>query len=207
MSTVLLTPTHLACDHGLMKFTYPSSTHVDPTYYKIYRSPNRQFYIGTVGDFHPEEVDHPETYAAVQLLIQRSMNIVKHKGVTSWKFRPEDEAKRFINVFDASGHTLLVTKTTRYILSTPDKPDGNILGDVCGEYVGLGTGGDYGMGLLRGGISLDNIWSEIHRFDPVTSLHHSCMALADLEDWDRLPQKAMQLMRRRLYDCLDLWKG
>lgn len=178
MSTVILTPTHIGQDHCVVDKVHPHYTKVDLSHKKIFFSPDKQFAYGTVGDFDPKIVGDKRTKAFIRLLIE----VLKDNDFRNIKLDDEPILKAFDLTFDRGGHTLIVTSTSRHIMYYSEIND-CIKIVPCGDYVGIGAGGDYAEGMLRAGADIHGIWERLNRLECVSSVAHSVFRIDNLKEF------------------------
>ena len=184
MSTVVLTPTHIASDHSVIHDTYPHTTVIDQSYQKIFIDPDKKFILGTVGEFNPHQIDTPETYALLEDLIREIIVQSYLKGFGFNLIVPiqKDVTKGLEKVLDSGGHSFLVTKTHRYLYYREN--ESRIwCAKRCDNYTGIGSGGMAAVGLLLGKIPLPQIWQPLHLLDKVSSVEHTSIPLKILKPW------------------------
>jgi hypothetical protein len=184
MSTVVITPTHIACDHNVVHTLYPHTTAVDLTYRKLFMPPDRRFVIGLVGEFSPSKIDTEETYKAFDQIIQELSTQLNTPGL-------EFDTSAFFNmnpfiqlekVVDVDGRIFIVTKTLRYIVFRT-KESKRWGAKHLSAYAGIGSGGMIAAGLLIGGMALGDIWEPLHAIDTLSSVEHTSIPLSSLKPW------------------------
>lgn len=185
MSTVFITLAHIASDHTVVETGHPHHTKVDPNHRKLFLSPDHRFVIGTVGKYDPVKIDTPIVYDAVEKMLQQMIDSFMETGKSSRSFEDEDEsASIYKKIFDPQGRTLLVTRDHRFIVYHSENT-GLISSMVSADLNGIGSGGFLAIGLLAGGRTVKNIWSDLNRLDETTSREHTVIALSVLKPWKR----------------------
>jgi hypothetical protein len=182
MSTVVLTPTHIAGDHCFVELTLDKRVYVDITQKKVFLDPTLRFALGLNGAIDQAQVDHPDTYAAVHHLLQSLKDPNKKIGKAGSPFfftKEHYHFERLANILESEAAQILVTATNRYALYVSKS---NTLVGVTHlpQHFGIGTGGGYAAGLLIGGMDLPDIWSIVNRFDPLTSCEYTMIPLSVL---------------------------
>ncbi len=182
MSTVLITPTHLACDHTVVFQTHPvvAKTVTKPT--KIFIPKHRKFAILTVGNYDYNQINTPEVFSAMEDILTRLINASQVTGSCVFPLKTTDTVDLFLKVFDKGSKTFIVTKKHRFVLYV-DKDTNLVDARVCNDFIGTGTGGLIGVGLLVGGMKITDIWETLHNLDPLTSEKHTIIEIASLNDW------------------------
>lgn len=182
MSTVLLTPTHIACDHTVVFQTHPTVAKIIPKPTKMFIPKHRRFAVLTVGNYDPKQINTPVVFSALEDILTRLIKAFELTGDTSFPLKPSDTVNTFLKTFDPTAKTFLVTKEYRFVLHTNKQKD-FVDATVCDDFVGSGSGGMFGVGLLVGGMAITDIWETLHGIDPLTSVKHTIVEIASLNDW------------------------
>lgn len=186
MSSVVLSPTHIGCDHTVHQMCFPHETKVDIGYRKLFISPSKKFIVGTCGQFIPEEIDTPEMWIHLAEMcidvISKRLTPEYSDNLTLFSADREEIKKAtlaYLSVFDASGHSLFVTKSYRFMVFYSKKYK-SLIARRVGDYVGIGSGGMLGAGMLIGKMKIHDIWQSLHDLDPNTSVEHTVIPLSIL---------------------------
>lgn len=207
MSTVVLTPTHIASDHTVVYKCFPHETKVDLNHKKLFVDSSKKFIIGTCGDYVPEKIELPEVQDAVAFLLSY---LISHQNVDGGELVPFFDGKEdqlhfplkksvntFKNYFDTDARTFLVSKHYRFCITHSAKL--NILaGKRIGDYAGVGSGGMIATGLLLGKMPLEEIWEPLHRLDKQTSVEHTTIPLSSLKSFDKKFNNKMERFRKEV---------
>lgn len=183
MSTILLSPTHIASDHTVVENTLPHRTYVDINHPKMFVSPDNQFVIAITGKYDKKE-----------MVSEEYMNLFKGtlSILVDWEKRSDNDIINLKNdiiieffkslIDNNKSSIMLVTKLYRFIIKYND-----VLSIVqlkrIPKYAAMGTGGWIGMGLLEGGIKIEDTFKIVSRWDPLTSEQYSLINLEDLDDF------------------------
>lgn len=151
---------------------------------KIFTHPKKYFIVGTVGDFLPSQIDTPETWDALENIVTeaRAWSTIQGLEYNTIGFSYEAPFKHYERVFDKGGRTFIVTKNIRIMIwrSETSKRWGAV---HLGDYAGIGSGGMFATGLLKGGLPLNDIWNPLHSLDPLSSVEHTSIPLSTLKLW------------------------
>jgi hypothetical protein len=193
MSTVVLTPTHMACDHTVLHTTYPHQAVVDCHHQKIFIPPHKKYIIGHVGEFNPDDINRDETWDHLGLLLALLVAHQNNNGFTVYVFLDQinlADTDQFLNckkaldyykkTFDFLSKTIIATKTQRFIIQY-DTEHHHLFGRAVGPYVGIGSGGMLAAGMLIGKMPLETIWEPLNKMDTQTSREHTSVALSSLK--------------------------
>jgi hypothetical protein len=182
MSTVVLTPTHIACDHTVVQQYIPHETRVDLNHTKLFVDPHKQYIFGTVGKFIPGDVNSDVVHAAMKKIISEydiHLRIVKHNDV---EFIFQDMFAPISRVFDRTGEIIVVTRSHRFVLYY-NKKEESWYARQCSDYFGIGSGGMIAAGMLVGKRKLPDIWKYVNQINPVTSVEHTSIPIKSLRPW------------------------
>lgn len=182
MSTVLLTPTHIASDHCVIRTAHPLQAKVDLTHRKLFIPEHRQFAIATVGEYYPQDIDDPIIYQAVEDMLTIMISHLNTTGKSVYQFEEENPAAvKYRKVVDLSTRSFWVTRRHRFVIH--HNTSGHLAVMASDDIGGMGSGGFIGIGLLKGGRTIHNVWKDLNRLDPTTSVEHTVISLSSLKPW------------------------
>jgi hypothetical protein len=180
MSTIALTPTHIAQDHTVGSVGIPITLTIDPKHPKLFISQDNTFIIGMTGIYDPVNVRDDLFLAEMSKLLDLCSNRDKRGYIDTPRFMDEI-------IMDTMGTNpmFLVSKTQRVVVKKWEESDGSKsrigLYDA-GEYACLGAGDLFMEGALAGGASLAEAYAIGNRYDFLTSKTFTAIALSDLDD-------------------------
>jgi hypothetical protein len=197
MSTVVLTPTHIASDHAFLEKTYPHQRTVDLNHPKIFIHPKKIYLIGVVGAYLPDRVDSIETWDVMGTLFTFILSTVISDGLQGGHiaFDQPDIVATFTDVFEPGAHVFLVTKDYRFVLKY--KTDRKcVIAKKVGPYAGIGSGGMYAAGLAMNTKNVADIFKPLHQLDHLTSEEHTVIALSQLTGGTGITKEITALVER-----------
>jgi len=181
MTTVVLTPTHMASDHCVVRRGFPSETSVSLDNQKIFISPKKTMMIGAAGALNAAEVNHPNTWEVLGLILTYYLAQIAENGLDSGGTYLDDDRvpmKNYAAVLDPDGTTFLVTRRYRFAITSRG---GSFYIKELNSYAGIGTGGMYAAGLCAGGMNIHDIWPTVHKFDHLSSVEHTVIPISSLK--------------------------
>ena len=196
MSTVVLTPTHIASDHNVVHKTFPHETVTNLDHPKIYISPSRKFLFGTTGEFLPTDLDCPEVYLHISDIMGNLIGQQINHGLIANMAIPSISVnmKKYEEVFDRTGKTFLVSRNYRFLIYYSQKHK-EWIGRQVAAYSGIGSGGALATGLLTGGMDIRDIWTPLHEFDNLSSVEHTIIPLSILKKVKLFPNSKDEKLR------------
>lgn len=196
MSTVVLTPTHIGCDHNVVHHSYPHQSVTNINHRKIFISPNKMCLIGTVGSFDPESIDTPNCWRVINEILGRALADLTNFGLLKnmTDFTDEKFVREYVLHFDAKSHTFIVTRHYRFVVyySLTSK---RIMIKQLGDYSGIGTGGMIAAGMAMGTKHLKDVFKHLPNLDSLSSSECTVVPLSTLVN-DRALNKKLILGRK-----------
>ena len=168
MSTVLITPKSIIADCSRVNNLFPKETIFDPTHKKLFMSPEKDFIVGLAGIFNPHEVDRQETYQMFRDLLASALKELPKTKDWVISFTSKENELKFKKLFGKENQFLIVTTDYRLMLLWSNDQD-CFCGALGGDYLGLGSGGAFAMGLALSKKPTASFWAKIHEFDPLTA--------------------------------------
>ena len=178
MTTVVLTPTHIASDHCKVILNNFRETVVDLQHKKIFIHPDNKFILATQGTFDPDKIQDSTTMESIRLACQKLRKLYKGSPL---KCTEDSVIETLVSICEVETRFYLIMKDLR--LSLIIKPKYISVGP-CADYCGLGSGGNMATGMLLGGMSIFDIWDKLSSMNSVTSKQHTVISLDILEDFE-----------------------
>jgi hypothetical protein len=181
MSTVVLTPTHMASDHAVTHLDFPHKYVVDIDHPKIFVAPHRFFMIGLCGEFLPERVNEKETWDLVATIFSLALAHHVNSGFSNGGI-PLDDKKildHYLKVFDRDGRLFIVDRYYRFVVKYVGQYK-QLQVRIAGDYAGIGTGGMIAAGLAMRTPKLKDVFRVLHELDHYSSKEHTIVPISSL---------------------------
>lgn len=184
MSTVVITPTHIACDHMVVDQTIPHESRVDTNHMKIFVHPENKFLFSLTGNFDPAFMQTQTMFDFVEMLLSECSNkSEEHKDLGLLAIEDKTIVSLYLKTLPKDHEFFIVTDTKRYALFYIEKYN-CIAIKIIGDIHGVGTGGPFAVGLLRGGMSIYDIWETLNTMERTSSVAHTIIPLSILKGED-----------------------
>lgn len=183
MSTVLITKTHIGSDHCSVIFCHPHKTVIDTSFSKLFIDPKERFVFGAVGAFRPEKIKNSKVYLFLEMLIEKAISFFDADRADIMRIGNDIVIKAHNNVFDPEGRIIISTRKYNFVVYV-SKSDRCICVKLTGDYAGIGVGGSVGVGMLEGGVPIEDVWEKINHLDPLSSAENTIIPLSILKDWN-----------------------
>ncbi len=191
MSVVIVTPTHIACDHCVVLHERPTKVIIDRNHFKFFVSPDNTFVYGISGEFDPEEISSDNYFQYIReifrvVLSHHSEN--RNFGsvlVDNKRFKDIDKMNEFLKKhFKELTSFLLVSKTHKFCVHAADTSDKgpSLFFKSLGDFNAIGICQGYAMGLLIGGDDLKTTFEKLSHMSPLVSAEFSSFELSNLSD-------------------------
>ena len=182
MSTIVMTPDHIACDHAYYPSTFPQTMAVDPGRSKIFISEDDSFLYAAVGDYDPDIAMSSDCENMVRDLIAIIEQKFAEEPGLSIDFLKTDHAdiiSRYLKYLDDM--TFIVAGTNRYVIMYSQKTEQLVVAHAS-KFVGGGTGGAFAEGLLHGGMDIRSIWKPLNRLCGTSSIERTIVDLSTFKE-------------------------
>lgn len=191
MSVVIVTPTHIACDHCVVFHVRPAKVVIDRQHFKFFVSPDNTFVFGISGDFDPGEISSSEYFEYIEQIFK--VIIFQHKQnrdagpflVDNKLFKDFDKISKFlIKYFGDLTSFFLISKRHRFCVhaaNTSDKGP-SLFFKPTDNFSAIGICQGYAMGLLLGGYDLKTTFEKLSQMSPFVSAEFSSFELSNLSD-------------------------
>lgn len=185
MSNIILTPTHIACDHLFVDLIYNHKTSIDTNRLKIIFSPDNQFCVAAYGDCDYNEIKNKNSMDIIKIILKKLYEWKDLANISSgYSFPKDDKLTSTLMVWFGYGlDSFLITKDVRFVISHISS-ENKFIARFCDEYASVGTGRDIALGLLDTGLPIPEIYKTLNTYTTVVSEECSIFDLSNLEPID-----------------------
>lgn len=181
MSTVIITNTHIGCDHMVVSQTLPTRTYVDTNHMKIFVHPDKSFLYALAGNFDPTYMQSDDMLTFMKNLVKAGV-VSRDKDVDKCYslIKDVDLIEQFTTKLPKDNELIVATVTHRFALLYLEKYKCLAL-QTLGDVYGVGNGGPTAVGLIRGGLEIEEIWKPLNHLVDTSSVAHTIIDLDILE--------------------------
>lgn len=181
MSTVIITNTHIGCDHMVVSQTIPNRTYVDTNHMKIFVHPDKTFLYALSGNFDPTDMQSDDMLTFMKNLVKAGVaSRDKDDDKCYSLIKDDDLVEQFKTKLPEDNELIVATATHRFTLLYIEKFKCLAL-QTLGDVYGIGTGGPTAIGLIRGGLTIKSIWEPLNDIVNTSSVAHTIIDLDILE--------------------------
>ena len=188
MSVVIVTPTHVACDHMVISPIMPSKAYVDTNHRKFFVSPDNTFVYGTCGIFEPDDVVQSAYFDNIikifQLIIEHPKEILStdQQDIIFKKLAGLEDF--FITTDFIDTPRLLVSKKYRFRFRVKGKTKEEMTFRFApvGDHCAIGALDGEAIGLLKAGLDLKTTFDLLSNMNSVVSDKFTSFEINNLND-------------------------
>lgn len=179
MTTVILTKTHIACDHSRMEMDMFTEIVVDPDHKKIFINNAKTFIVAVEGIYDPAVIDNEETMQWFKSIYDKTIN---ESLLMVHDFTDKEILDQYDTLFHKEERFIIVTKDQRFLYKR-NREEKYLSVVRLGNVAGIGSGGRIAIGMIHGGMDVFSIWDKLSDRNDWTSKEHTVFDLDILQEY------------------------